>query len=555
MKLSNYRDLLPVYVMIIVPVLVLLIYVGLVFANIYTVDVVLAGDVEMTVEYGETFVDPGAEAVYYGSIFLRDHLDIPVVTEGTVDVTRVGEYTICYSAEHDTVHGEATRTVHVVDTQPPKISLVGEATITLPIGAVYQEPGWSAWDNYNGDLTDAVAITGSVDSSVPGVYTLGYSVEDSTGNVDRVKRTVIYEDVTAPELVLAAGPEMEIEFGAVFEDPGVTALDDCDGDVTQRISMEGSVDTAHPGIYLLEYTVSDVSGNTAKIQRTVRVVDRITPELCLNGEDTVTVFVGDNYEDAGCTVSDNCDGDLSQQVQVSSDVDIYVPGTYTVTYTVSDSSGNTAAVSRTVIVCRGIVYLTYDDGPSCYTDRLLDILDAYDAKATFFLVNTGYIELAAREAEEGHAVGIHSVTHEYWDIYESEEAFLNDLYTMQSIIESYTGQKSMIMRFPGGSSNTVSWFNEGIMTRLTKLVEEEGFRYFDWNVGSHDASKVITWEEVARNVIGGIRHQRISVVLMHDSKGTCTKATERILQWGLANGYVFRALTFDGPGCHLKVQN
>jgi len=126
---------------------------------------------------------------------------------------------------------------------------------------------------------------------------------------------------------------------------------------------------------------------------------------------------------------------------------------------------------------------------------------------------------------------------------------------MQSIIESYTGQKSMIMRFPGGSSNTVSWFNEGIMTRLTKLVEEEGFRYFDWNVGSHDASKVITWEEVARNVIGGIRHQRESVVLMHDSKGTCTKATERILQWGLANGYVFRALTFDGPGCHLKVNN
>ena len=94
------------------------------------------------------------------------------------------------------------------------------------------------------------------------------------------------------------------------------------------------------------------------------------------------------------------------------------------------------------------------------------------------------------------------------------------------------------------------------MSRLVVAVEEKGFRYFDWNVSSQDAGGVTHgWAEVAYNVIRGVSYRGTSVVLMHDSYGTCLKATERIIQWGLANGYTFYALTYGGPGCHHGVNN
>lgn len=545
-----------IYVLIAVPVLLLLVYCCLVLTNTYTVDVVLSGDSEIILEYGESFDDPGAQAVYFGSIFQRDPLDVPVTVEGNVDVEQLGEYTIRYSAIHDQISGEAIRTVYVVDTTVPEITLLGDATVVLPVGSEYLESGCTAMDYYSGDLTDAVTITGSLDPATPGTYTLTYTVKDGSGNQAKAQRNVVYEDVTPPVITLIDGVELELAYGVPFEDPGVYAFDDCSGDVTAQIIREGTVDPMKPGEYTLQYSVADESGNVETVQRLVFVTDRIAPELTLNGEESVIIFVGDSYEDAGCTALDNCDGDLTQLLEVSSTVNLWWPGDYTVTYTATDSSGNTATATRSVTVCRGIVYLTYDDGPSMYTERLLEILDEYGAKAAFFLVNdTRYIEIAAQEAEAGHTVAIHSMTHDYDKIYASEEAYLKDLYGMQQIIAEYTGQTTMMMRFPGGSSNTVSWRNKGIMTRLTKLVEEKGFHYFDWNVGSHDASDDTSWEESAQNVIRGITCQRISVVLMHDSRATCIRATNKILQWGRENGYLFLALPYDGPGCHHKINN
>lgn len=556
MKLSNSGGVMSKYGFLAVTVLALLIGMCLFLVNVYTVDVRLNGDLEIVVEYGETFSDPGAEAFFYGSIFRRQPMAVPVTAEGTVDVTALGEYTICYKAEYEQVSGQAVRHVRVVDTTAPELSLLGDAAVTLPVGAEYREAGFTAEDHCSGVLTESVEISGSLDASKPGTYILTYTVADSSGNTSSAQRTVIYQDVTAPDITLVDGTELEIEYGDAFEDPGAFAVDDCCADVTDRIVREGTVDTEKPGVYTLVYTVSDDAGNAATAQRRVRVVDRVPPELTLAGEESVIVFVGDPYEDPGCTAADNCDGDLTGQMEVTNDVSIHWPGTYTVTYTATDSSGNVATATRTVRVCRGIVYLTYDDGPSMYTQRLLEVLDEYGAKATFFLVyDYRYIDIAALEAEAGHTVAIHSLTHNYDKIYASEEAYFEDLYAMQEIIREYTGQTSMMVRFPGGSSNTVSWRNKGIMTRLTQLVEEKGFRYFDWNVGSHDASDDTTWEQSANNVIRGITCQRVSVVLMHDSRATCIKATREILEWGNYNGYIFLALPYDGPGCHQRINN
>ena len=115
--------------------------------------------------------------------------------------------------------------------------------------------------------------------------------------------------------------------------------------------------------------------------------------------------------------------------------------------------------SRTTPADSGIhkVYLTFDDGPSANTDQILDILDEYGVKATFFVVGKeGYNDQYRRIVEEGHTLGMHSYSHVYRDIYESVEAYGQDLEKLHTYLYELTGVDSRIVRLPGGSSNTVS---------------------------------------------------------------------------------------------------
>ena len=155
----------------------------------------------------------------------------------------------------------------------------------------------------------------------------------------------------------------------------------------------------------------------------------------------------------------------------------------------------------------------------------------------------------------GHSIGVHSIKHDFYNIYASEEAFFADLQGMNEIVYRQTGQYTSLIRFPGGSSNTISRFNPGIMTRLTAAVTAAGYTYFDWNVSSGDAGETTSSDQVYLNVINGVSGKDASVVLMHDSKGYTVDAVERIILWGLENGYTFLPLTADSPTCHHRVQN
>lgn len=205
-----------------------------------------------------------------------------------------------------------------------------------------------------------------------------------------------------------------------------------------------------------------------------------------------------------------------------------------------------------------VIYLTFDDGPSAYTPRLLELLARYDAKATFFLVNTPKCgeEVLQDMVRGGHSIGIHSHSHDFKTIYSSEDAFLEDLYAMQNVIREKTGVNVAIMRFPGGSSNTVSRrYCRGIMSRLVDAVTEAGFCYFDWNVDSGDATGCLDTEGIFCNMVAGIRGKERAVVLLHDVYPCSVQAVERILIWGRRNGYHFRPLTVQSPACHHSVQN
>jgi peptidoglycan/xylan/chitin deacetylase (PgdA/CDA1 family) len=312
--------------------------------------------------------------------------------------------------------------------------------------------------------------------------------------------------------------------------------------------------------------VEDAAGNRTTVGRKIRYLDPVCPEIHLLGDHTVYMTCGGEYSEPGWTAIDNVDGDLTDRVRVTGQVDKYLAGSYQLTYRVYDDSGNAAESYRTVVVqsknrpetvkpSGKVIYLTFDDGPGSYTRQLLEVLEAYGAKATFFVVNTEATGIFSEIVEGGHSIGIHSVTHDYREIYASADAYFNDILTMQQIIYEETGVMTYLMRFPGGSSNTVSRFNEGIMTYLTQAVQDMGFCYFDWNVDSMDAGGARSAKDVFENVKDGVSARRISIVLQHDIKGFSVEAVEKILIWGIENGYKFLALDMTSPTSHHGVNN
>lgn len=194
-------------------------------------------------------------------------------------------------------------------------------------------------------------------------------------------------------------------------------------------------------------------------------------------------------------------------------------------------------------------YLTFDDGPSDNTNKILDILKEKQVKATFFVVGTGKLDYIKRIHEEGHAVGLHSNTHVYATIYSSGEAFFNDINVLGDKVEQLIGYRPDIIRFPGGSSNTISKkYQNGIMSRLAELVTQRGLRYFDWNVDSGDAaSNSVPARTIVDNIKAGANGKGDICILMHDSgsKHTTVQALPEIIDYLKSQGYVFDTLSQD----------
>lgn len=207
-----------------------------------------------------------------------------------------------------------------------------------------------------------------------------------------------------------------------------------------------------------------------------------------------------------------------------------------------------------------VCYLTFDDGPSDNTLKILKILDKYDAKATFFVIGTNSkLEYLTKIDKAGHAIGLHSNTHDYSKIYKSRSAFFKDINALSKKIDKNIGIKPMIMRFPGGSNNTVSKkYKKGIMSDLTTQVQIKGYAYFDWNVDSGDASgHNVPASRITKNVLNQAKNKNSICVLMHDTgaKGTTVKALPDILDGLKKQGYKFEVLTEETYGYHYKVNN
>lgn len=198
-------------------------------------------------------------------------------------------------------------------------------------------------------------------------------------------------------------------------------------------------------------------------------------------------------------------------------------------------------------------YLTFDDGPSENTIKILDFLKANNIKATFFVIGTqGYDDVYKRIVDEGHTLAIHSNTHEYSDIYVNEETFMNDIATLSNRLEKLTGVKPTIMRFPGGSNNTISHRYGGadLMDKLVKKVSDAGYLYYDWNVDSSDATAVCKDKNaIVNSVMNGVEGQDHAVILMHDAsaKTSTVAALPEIVDGLRKKGFILEPITEETP--------
>lgn len=209
---------------------------------------------------------------------------------------------------------------------------------------------------------------------------------------------------------------------------------------------------------------------------------------------------------------------------------------------------------------KSIAYLTFDDGPSSITHSVLDILKKYNVKATFFVINSGNYNKATlqREVNEGHTIGLHAYDHNYAVAYKDDNSYLDGIDKLRAKVKADTGFDSHYIRFPGGSSNTISKrYSKGIMSRITKTAKQRGYKYYDWNVDDDDAGRARTADDCYNNVIKELRPNRSNIVLMHDF-GTNKKILEalpRIIEYCQKNGYTMLPIDDNTPEIHHGISN
>ena len=310
---------------------------------------------ELILEVGNYYKIPKCEFKYLFTDF-TDKLNI----EHNIDITRLGEYKIVYSIPKMGL--KSTKTVKVVDNTKPEITLKGESSVNVCPSKEYTDEGYIVNDNYDLNLNDKVIVTKSDDKII-------YTVSDSSNNMASMERIINYKDVNPPTIKLHGSSTVNVFQSYDYYESGYEAYDECEANLTDKVSISGSVNTNVLGTYYLKYSVSDSSGNSAEVTRTVNVINRSL-------------------------------------------------------YTVSGNS---------------TIYLTFDDGPSyTITPYILDILKEEGVKATFFVAgySSGLNSLIKREFDEGHSIGVHTASHIYNQIYSSLDNYLYDFNIENERLES-----------------------------------------------------------------------------------------------------------------------
>ena len=395
-----------------------------------------------------------------------------------------------------------------------------------------------------------VIVKDNLDVNKVGTYEIDYKVKVRNKEYN-LKRKIEVVDSIKPEITLSAS-EVVKDYCTKKNKTEITysATDNYDNDITDKVLIEEVDDK-------IIYKVTDSSGNLDIKEVKINYESKPDNKFVLNGSERTTVMLGKNYTEKGASYTDGCGNKLDGNIKISGSVDTNKEGEYVITYTLN----NDKTLTRTVLVKKyepKNIYLTFDDGPGVNTKDVLNTLNKYNVKATFFVTNQfpSYQYLIAEEYKQGHSVGVHTLTHK-WDVYDSLDAYLNDFNSMNEIIKNQTGSYTKIFRFPGGSSNTVSKKHSlGIVTAIAQEMTNRGYVYYDWNLSSGDADSKPTTEKIINNVLNKVDSCRYDcVILFHDYKKITANAIDPILAELTSRGYTFSTLDENGPVTHSKIAN
>ena len=382
--------------------------------------------------------------------------------------------------------------------------------------------------------------------------------------------TYVFKDKTRPMNIAVRdtqAPHLEVKDKKVDLQTEITPelfVKKVSDDSKYELSFEKEPDPDRVGEQKLKVVAQDAYGNSTKKEVVLnRMKDEKPPTF--KKVKGIEVMQGSS-DDVRSKIKVEDDLDPEPKVEVDTNpIDMYTPGTYTVTATATDRSGNSTDQSLEIEVVENpeysekVVYLTFDDGPSENTKEILDILKKNKVKATFFV--TGYDdthrEYIKEAYDQGHTIGLHTYSHDYASVYSSTDAYFADLKAVSDMVEEITGEKSTIIRFPGGSSNSISAnYSVGIMSKLVDMVTEKGYQYFDWNVSSGDAegNNIPKEQIIEMSCTDELNHINL---LFHDSspKDTTVEALDSIIQFYKDHGYKFYPLTHDSYICHHGTTN
>ena len=430
----------------------------------------------------------------------------------------------------------------------PKIKLIGDKEINLSYKDEYKEDGYIV-KNIGKDYNKEVNINNNIEEHKVGEYQVEYSIKYLFFNIKKIRKVNII-DKDKPIIRIDNNP-IKICPLDNLEEIEYYSYDEYDGDITSSVIVMEDKD-------YVTFKVKDSSLNEDILKVKLIRIDEDKPVINLKGDSVIYLYGNTKYQEPGYSAEDNCDGDITDKVVVSGEVldDIRE---YTINYTVVDSSNNKSVITRKVIrknnsipsnngyIHNGEIYLTFDDGPSeDTTGYILDVLKEEGVKATFFVTCNGPDYLIKRMYDEGHTVALHTASHNYSYVYSSVDNYFNDLEKVRNRVKNITGYDSKIIRFPGGSSNTISRsYQYGIMSQLTNMVIEKGYRYYDWNVDADDAGHAYSSSQVYNNVVNYLSYNRANMVLMHDIKYQTKDAIRDIIRYGKNNGYTFKKIEND----------
>ncbi|UPO91009.1 DUF5011 domain-containing protein [Niallia sp. Man26] len=337
--------------------------------DVNTIDLPLEQPFTSTIDYsfdkdGYYYHDPNFTGVMQIRIKSKTPVDIsvsnpyvkPVITkEGeetvyTFFVWKQERYAIVVSSPKGEYGDTATYTFTATrkeKTTGPEIS--GVQDVSIPMGGSFDaKEGVTAFDISEGNLTRWIDISGEVDVKMPGTYKIIYSAQDSFENKTIITRKITVYDNVRP--VLRGVKDKTININSKFDPKeGVSAEDNIDGNISKNIIVTGKVNTKVKGVYTLTYSIKDNKGNTSKLTRKVTVRDNVKPVISGANNKTIKKHSSFNPQ-KGVTAKDNVDGNLTKNIKITGIVNTNRKGSYTVTYSVIDKSGNKTTVKRKITV-------------------------------------------------------------------------------------------------------------------------------------------------------------------------------------------------------------